>query len=132
MWVVPDKPEGKPYRNHYEYVELAQSSDKGASWTKAAWRFEQSELLTIPTFLNFGKDNAGMPKEFGNYVYTYFIHPESPTMEQEGPNAVQLIVHKPGKLYLARVRPAELMLDKLGYEFFGGFDKSGSQSGDPW
>ena len=38
---------------------------------------------------------------------------------------MQLILHKPGKLYLARVGPAELMLDKLGYEFFGGFDKSG-------
>lgn len=125
MWVVPDKPEGKSYRNHYEYVELAKSTDKGATWTKASWRFEQEEMLTIPTFLNFGRDNAGVPDAFGDYVYSYFISPQSPIMEQEGPNAVQLIVHKPGRLFLARVAADRLMERKEAYEFFAGLDDSG-------
>ena len=126
MWVVPDNPVGKDYRNHYEYVELAMSEDKGRTWTKAPWRFEEAEGLTIPTFLNFGKDNKGVPEEFGDYVYSYFIAPESPTMEQYGPNGVDLIVHKPGKLYLARARPGELMNGKNAYEFFAGLDSKGN------
>lgn len=125
MWVVPDNPEGKSYRNHYEYIELATSVDKGATWNKAPWRFEQAEDLTIPTFLNFGKDNAGVPDAYGDYVYSYFIAPQSKTMEQHGPNGVELIVHKPGKLYLARIRTAELTGEKSRYEFFAGFTKAG-------
>lgn len=125
MWVVPDKPEGKTYRNHYEYIELAKSKDKGATWTKAPWRFTEAEELTIPTFLNFGKDNAGVPELFGDYVYSYFIAPQSITMEQQGPRGVELVVHKPGKVYLARVRPGELMSGKEAYAFFCGLDVDG-------
>ena len=125
MWVIPDHPEDKSYRNHYEYVELAKSIDKGASWTKAPWRFDQSEELTIPTFLNFGKDNAGVPNKFGDYVYSYFLAPQSPSMEQEGPNGVNLIVHRPGRIYLARVRKGDLMASKAAYEFFAGREPSG-------
>ncbi len=125
MWVVPDHPDGKDYRNHYEYVELAMSKDKGASWSKADWRFTQDEYLTIPTFLNFGKDNAGMPEAFGDYVYSYFIAPENTTMEHQGPIGVGLVVHKPGILYLSRVRPDELMASKSSHEFFVGLDSKG-------
>jgi|TARA_B110000037_G_scaffold212983_1_gene266415 hypothetical protein len=32
MWLVPDHPEGKSHRNHYEYVELVRSSDSGQGW----------------------------------------------------------------------------------------------------
>ena len=78
MWTVPDNPKGKPYRNHYEYIELASSRDHAASWSKAAWKFLESENVTIPTFLNFGKDNAGVPAELGDYVYSYFIRPQTP------------------------------------------------------
>jgi hypothetical protein len=125
MWVVPDKPEGKGYRNHYEYVELARSTDKGASWTKAPWRFEEAEELTIPTFLNFGKDNVGVPEAFGDYVYSYFIAPQSPSMEQEGSGGVGLIVHKPGKIFISRVRSKELMTGNSSHEFFTGLDADG-------
>ncbi|WP_197138091.1 DUF4185 domain-containing protein [Crateriforma conspicua] len=125
MWVVPDKPKGKKYRNHYEYIELAHSTDKGASWTKADWRFEEGERLTIPTFLNFGKDNSGVPSGYGDYVYSYFVAPQDPEMEQQGPNGVELIVHQPGVLYLARVQTSKLMISRDGYEFFAGFDKKG-------
>ena len=126
MWAVPDHPEGKEYRNHYEYVELAHSRDKGSSWEKAPWRFEEAEELTIPTFLNFGKDNAGAPEAFGDYVYTYFLAPQDPSMEQEGPNGVSLMVHQPGKIFLARVRSNQLMDAKEGYQFFTGRDVLGS------
>lgn len=125
MWVVPDHPEGKSYRNHYEYVELAKSEDKGASWSKASWRFEQSEGLTIPTFLNFGKDNADVPVEFGDYVYSYFLAPQSTTMEQEGPNGVNLMVHRPGRIYLGRVLGDRLMGSKENHQFFTGRDALG-------
>ena len=125
MWLVPDKPEGKSYRNHYEYIELARSTDHGKSWEKANWRFDQADWLTIPTFLNFGRDNDGVPTQFGDYVFTYFIRPESTEMEQQGPNGRELIVHRPGELYLARVRPAAMFSENSAYEFFAGLDRRG-------
>ena len=122
MWVVPDKPPGKPYRNHYETIQLASSGDHGTSWDKANWTFSASDDLTIPTFLNFGRGNQGVPEEFGNYVYTYFIRPSDARMEQEGSNGVGLIVHRPGALYLARSVPDKLRSGRDGYEFFAGLD----------
>ncbi len=126
MWVVPDKPDTKDYRNHYEYIELARSQDFGLTWTKADWKFYQSEDLTIPTFLNFGRDNAGVPSRYGDFVYSYFIKPQSREMEQQGPNGVELIVHKPGVLYLSRVRPERIFSEKRDHEFFRGLDGNGS------
>ncbi len=126
MWVVPDKPNGKRYRNHYEYVELASSTDRGATWTKADWKFVESEGLTIPTFLNFGRDYQGVPADFGDYVYSYFIRPHSPTLEQAGPRGVGLVVHKPGVLYLARVGKQDLATGKSSYEFYRGLGTSGA------
>ena len=126
MWVVPDKPEGKSYRNHYEYVELAKSDDHGLSWEKADWRFNEDQELTIPTFLNIGQDYAGIPEEIAGYVYSYFISPQSPTMEQQGPEGIGLIVHKPGKIYLARVPIDSLMKGRDYYEFYQGINLDGS------
>ncbi len=131
MWVVPDKPDGKDYRNHYEYIELARSDDFGVSWSKANWKFQQSEDLTIPTFLNFGRNNAGVPSEYGNFVYSYFIKPQSQEMEQQGPNGQELIVHKPGVLYLSRVSEDRLFSNKTAHEFFCGFDAEGSPKWGP-
>jgi hypothetical protein len=125
MWVVPDKPRGKSYRNHYEYIELAVSTDRGATWTKRPWRFHESENLTIPTFLNFGRNNEGVPPAFGDYVYSYFIRPNNSSMEQHGPSGVGLVVHRPGAIYLARVKTGELAASKAKYEFFQGADRSG-------
>lgn len=126
MWVVPDVPKGKIYRNHYEYVELSRSTDHGATWTKAPWRFRQSENVTIPTFLNFGRDNSGMPVDLDGYVYSYFIRPQSPTIEQQGPNGVGLIVHKPGVIYLARVPKSDLFSAKSNHQFYCGQDDDGA------
>jgi hypothetical protein len=125
MWVVPDNPVGKRYRNHYEYVELARSVDHAATWTKARWKFLESENLTIPTFLNFGQDNSGVPEALGDYVYSYFIRPQSTTMEQHGPNRVGLVVHKPGSLYLARVPRRAVFGNKSDFQFFSGLETDG-------
>ena len=123
MWVVPDKPSGKSYRNHYETIELASSNDHGATWKKANWHFKSSDNLTIPTFLNFGRGNQDVPEAFGDYVYTYFIRPSNDQMEQEGSNGVGLIVHRPGALYLARCTPDNLRAGRDAYEFFAGLDQ---------
>ena len=131
MWIVPDVPDRKPYRNHYEYVELAHSIDHGATWTKSPWRFHESEQLTIPTFLNFGRDNAGVPEEFGEYVYSYFIRPQSTKMEQQGPQGVGLIVHRPGAVYLSRVPNGDLLGAKSAHEFFRGVDAAGRPQWGP-
>lgn len=125
MWVVPDVPTGKGYRNHYEYIELASSPDHGRTWQKAPWRFVEAEQVTIPTFLNFGSNNRGVPARFGDYVYTYFIRPRATDMEQQGPHGVGLVVHRPGALFLARVPTREVAASKQGYQFFSGLDRQG-------
>ncbi len=126
MLVIPDVISGKGYRNHYEYIEVWKSSDHAATWSKPSWRFLQSESLAIPTFLNFGRDNAGVPPELGPYVYAYFIRPQSLTMEQQGPGGSGLIVHKPGKIYLARVHRDNIVRDKSDYRFYCGLDDAGN------
>lgn len=125
MWVVPDKPPGKPYRNHYEYVELARSQDRAATWKKGGWKFVESENLTIPTFLSFGRDYSGVPGPWKDYVYSYFIRPRSPTVEQQGPHGVGLVVHQPGAIYLARVPQRSLLGPKSMFQFYGGRDARG-------
>jgi hypothetical protein len=125
MLVVPDVVLNKGYRNHYEYVEVWKSEDHAATWQRPSWKFLQSENLTIPTFLNCGKDNVGTPTELGDNVYVYFIHPSSPTMEQQGPNGVGLVVHKPGIIYLARVAQESIATRKSNYQFYCGLDSSG-------
>ncbi|MHC4119865.1 MAG: hypothetical protein ACYSWO_20405, partial [Planctomycetota bacterium] len=126
MLVVPDVITGKGYRNHYEYVEVWKSSDRAATWSRPSWRFLQAENLAIPTFLNFGRDNEGVPPELGPYVYAYFIRPQSTTMEQQGPKGTGLIVHKPGKIYLARVHKDNIVRGKSDYRFYCGSDGNGN------
>ncbi|TWT71411.1 DUF4185 domain-containing protein [Crateriforma conspicua] len=122
MWVVPDKPPGKDYRNHYEFIRLASSRDFGATWNKAGWKFTSFDGLTIPTFLNFGRANWGVPESFGDYVYSYFIRPSDPKIQQQGNDAAGLIVHHPGTIYLARVATEQLQSgpDRDRFEFFAG------------
>ena len=66
MWVVSDHEYG-----HSNFVNLARSFDHGASWEKSNWDFNHNDKLSIPTFLNFGKNNDGAKDE---YIYSYFIH----------------------------------------------------------
>jgi len=126
MLVVPDAAPGKKYRNHYATVEVWQSSDHAATWQRPSWQFQQSEHLTIPTFLNFGKDYTGVPANLSDHVYLYFIRPQSPTMEQQGPRGVGLVVHKPGVIYLARVPREDLTAGKSAYQFYAGLDDNGN------
>ena len=123
MWVVPDKPHGKNYRNHYEYIELASSIDHGATWTKADWKFLQTDDLTVPTFLNFGRDHQDVPARLEGFVYSYFIRPHNQSMEHQGKDGVGLIVHKPGAIYLARVDARDLQRSRDRYEFFAGLNQ---------
>jgi hypothetical protein len=57
---------------HLSECQIAQSKDHGKTWTLADWSFRYADDLTIPTFLNFGRDYAGARDD---YVYSYFIHP---------------------------------------------------------
>jgi len=123
MWMVPDVPKGKTSRDHFAYVELLRSTDKGKSWTKAGWRFENSEHLSIPTFLNFGKDNMGARDE---YVYSYFIDPLNQAQPEDG-----LTYHKPGKIYLNRIHKDSLWTGgKAAFEWYTG--QSGSGNSVTW
>ena len=113
-WIVPDVPETGPPRDHYRYVELARSPDHAATWTKADWRWRVDDDLIIPTFLVFGKDNAGARDE---YVYSYFVRPERKDVTQAGHG---LEIHRPGAVYLARVRNDRIFDGRESYEWFTG------------
>ncbi|MFC2076880.1 DUF4185 domain-containing protein, partial [candidate division KSB1 bacterium] len=119
MWVVPDKPDTGGERNHFAYIQMARSRDHGRTWEKQEnWRFSMSEQLTIPTFLNFGKNNGGARD---GYVYSYFIHPTGNRIESGS-----LTVNKPGRLYLARAKADGMFENKEAFEFFRGLDSEGS------
>jgi hypothetical protein len=120
-WIVPDVPDTGGPRDHYRYIELARSADRGATWTKAPWRWELTDNLTVPTFLNFGRDNAGSRDEF---VYAYFIRPEGTDITESGRGGLQ--VHKPGAVFLARVHRDRIFAGREHYQWF-----SGLRSGQP-
>lgn len=134
-WIVPDNPDTsnfpRPYkhsgdpaialpRDHYRYIRLARSTDHGATWQEASWRWWREDNLIIPTFLNFGRDNAGSRD---TYIYSYFIRPERLDATQANFN---LSVHKPGALFLARVHQDQLFDGRDAYEWF-----TGLQNGKP-
>lgn len=61
LWVVPQP------GPHLKECRLASSLDHGATWTKADWAFRFEDGLSIPAFLNFGRDNDGARDAF---IYT--------------------------------------------------------------
>src|SRR5262249_50102408 len=83
--------------------QLAWSSDHGATWTCAAWKFTNS--FGCPTFLEFGRDYAGARDEF---VYVY-----SPDTDSA--------YHAPDHVVLARV-PQGRLRECESYEFFAGLN----------
>jgi len=113
-WIVPDEPDTGGPRDHFRYIELARSTDRGAHWTRADWRWWREDDLTIPTFLVYGKNNAGARDD---YVYSYFIRPRDVAVTQ---SAFGLNVHKPGALFLARVRNDRIFAGRASYEWFTG------------
>ena len=106
---------------HLHRCQLAVSRDRGATWRLADWSFRFEDQLSIPTFLNFGRDYAGARDGF---VYSYFIHPAWGPGRSESGN-FGFDVHKPGRVYLARV-PKEAILDRERYEFFAGLGDDAS------
>lgn len=113
-WLVPDQPDTGGPRDHYQYIELAYSRNHGASWSKADWRWHIEDNLIVPTFLNFGRDNAGSRDD---YIYSYFIRPQSTTITQM---SFGLNVHKPGAVFLARVAKDRLLDGRDHYQWFTG------------
>ncbi len=104
----------------YQEARLASSTDAGASWTRANWAFEASTALSIPTFLQFGRDCAGARDEF---VYAYFVR------QRIGGHA--LVVQRPGAIDLGRV-PRDRILERDAWEFYaGGRHGVASWSADP-
>jgi hypothetical protein len=80
---------------------LAWSSDGGATWQWADWRFTTS--FGCPTFLNFGRDYAGARDDF---VYVYSHDHDSAYQAAD-------------RMVLARV-PKDRVRDRAAYEFFTG------------
>ena len=117
MWASPDP------SPHLVEARLAKSADKGRSWQKAPWAFTFADELTIPTFLQFGKDYAGARD---GYVYSYYIRPRwGPGRATVPAQLAGFDVHKPGEVHLSRV-PRERLLDRAACEFFAGLDDRGA------
>ena len=91
---------------------LAWSTDRGATWRQADWRFPKGAGNFQPArFLNFGPDYTALPTPLAGYVYLYGYK----------------LAARPGgnqSLYLARVPRRELRR-RAAYEFFGGLDRDG-------
>lgn len=113
-WIVPDEPDSGGPRDHYRYVELARSTDHGATWQKAPWRWYREDELIGPTFLVDGKNHKAAPD---SYVYVYFIRPERKDITQP---VVGLRVQKPGAIFLARVSRQAIFQGREAYEWFTG------------
>lgn len=111
MWVAPQP------NPHLHECRIASSGNHGWNWKQASWAFKFKDHLSIPTFLNFGKDYADARDE---YIYSYYIHPMwGPGTPENTPYGFD--VHKPGKVYLSRT-PKDAVLDQSKYEFFAGFN----------
>ncbi len=112
MWVA------KQPNPHLRESRIAVSLDHGATWKLNSWAFTFDDRLTIPTFLNFGRDYAGARDGF---VYSYCIHPTWGPKNAE--NAYGFDVHKPGKVYLVR-SPKSAILQQGELQFFAGLDNA--------
>jgi hypothetical protein len=124
-WVIPDIPDTGPPRDHYQYIELARSTDRAATWTKAPWRWSCADNVMIPTFLVFGKDNAGARD---GYVYSYFLRPTRPCIKQD---KTGLGVQQPGAIFLARAPKEKLFAGRDAYEWFAGLAAGGQPQWGP-
>lgn len=115
MWVSPQP------NPHLANCQIAMSKDHGATWTLADWKFRFEDGLTIPTFLNFGRDYAGARD---GYVYSYYIQPAWGPQISTRHGDSTFDVHIPGRIHLSRV-PRQSILTREHYEFFAGLGADG-------
>lgn len=91
---------------------LAWSTNKGATWLLADWRFPKGPGQFQPAkFVSFGKDYSGLPRHLGSYVY--LCGPKQCADRGSG-----------SRLYLARV-PRNQLRNPGAYSFFQGLDRNG-------
>lgn len=120
LWVVPQP------GPHLAECRLACSTDHGRTWKQADWAFHFEDGLSIPTFLNFGRDGAGARDDF---VYSYFIEPRwGPRRPGDSPHGFE--VHKPGRIHLGRA-PKSRLMDRAGHEFYAGRHGNGEPQWAP-
>ena len=117
LWVAPQP------NPHLANCRIAFSKNHGATWEFAEWKFAFAEGLTVPTFLNFGRDYAGARDD---YVYSYYIQPQWGPGIATRTTAHTFDVHRPGRIHLSRV-PKDAILDRTRYEFFAGVDPATRQ-----
>jgi CubicO group peptidase (beta-lactamase class C family) len=86
--------------------QLAWSTDHGATWTWADWKFTES--FGCPTFLNFGRNYAGARDD-----YAYIVSPDTDTAYQRADRVI-----------LARVKKDKIR-ERATYEFFVKRDANG-------
>lgn len=92
--------------------QLAWSSDHGKNWAWAGWKFTES--FGCPTFLNFGRDNAGARDGF-DYLYS--------------PDA-NSAYERADRMVLARA-PKDRLRERATYEFFVKTDIQGKPVWSP-
>jgi len=108
-------------RYAYEECWISESLDGGASWSKRAWGFTNSDLLAVPTFIQFGR---GYRNARDSYVYTYFKYMRNPDEKWAG-RTPEARIPPDGRLVLARVHRDSVM-DRDAYQWFAGKDEEGA------
>lgn len=88
-------------------AQLGWSTDHGATWTWADWKFSKS--FGCPSFINFGKNYAGARD---NFVYLY---------SQDADSAYE----RADRMVMARVSKEKLR-DASAYEYFVKLDEKGT------
>ncbi|OVE76024.1 hypothetical protein BVX98_06660 [bacterium F11] len=106
MWVGP----GSGGTSLNETV-LQKSTDSGASWHPASWKFVRADGIGLPTILNYGPGYDRPESEDDGFVYHYFVGPAS-----------GLTIRPSGQIYLARVHKDNIFLGRSHYEFFNGLN----------
>ncbi len=114
MWLISDN-----QNEDHKSVNLARSFDHGASWEKSDWKFDERDKVSIPTFLNFGKNNSGAKDDF---VYSYFIQMEDTTK-------IDFAFQKKEKLFLARAHKDSLWEGRKAFKWYKGIKTEKPQWG---
>ena len=92
--------------------QLAWSTNTGASWQRADWRFPKGRGAFQPgKFLALGRDGSGVPKPLAGFAYLYGFR--QPDTREEVRDA-----------YLARV-PVQRLREASAYAYFAGVGSAG-------